>query len=250
MPKCSFPEMHHPPPVVFVTPWVFASSEIDTISTVGELRLHLKGGNVESPAHGAAGWFSGMFDILRKQVEKYTARDFIQKYLRFLSETSLRNVLLVEVDYAMVFSDTKNTSADDLDEATRTTQEYILKHPGEENKVVVSTLGRTNRGMMRDLDLLVETQYYRKHGFGKPGIEVRILGIPSVFVRHEGETQEDFENRLAATKILEKSSRRMLLAGEYSEAMKQLLADYSQHLRGLFDVERHEETVQAGQVAD
>ena len=198
MTSCTSPSIHCPPPVVFVLPLipeVVLEKAEGGLATVGRLKVYLKGGSVASPEEGVAGWFSSSFGMFRKKTEKFTAREFLEKYSRFLSDTSLRNILLVEIDYTMVYHDRKQENPDDLDAAVRPAYEYLDRHRADSNKIVLSAVGKTNMGLQNNLELHVETQFLRTHGFGKPSIEIDIVGIPSAFVRQDKETEQQYETR-------------------------------------------------------
>jgi len=241
------------PPVTFVPPLVPAFTvgrAADRMATVGKLEVHLKGGMVEAPEEGVAGWFANSFGMFRKQTESYSVREFLEKYSRFLSDRGLRNVLLIEIDYTMVYSDKKNENPDDLDPAIRSAYEYLIQHVTDSNKVVLSAVGKTNMGLRDDVQFSVEAQFYRRHGFGKPAVEIEVVGIPSVFVKQDKETKLDYEARLRQmTQELEDDTRRREVSRAHEEAMKIIMADYEQHLAGLFEAERFVEKIVTPQEA-
>jgi hypothetical protein len=174
--------------------------------------------------------------MLTKQVEKYDMAEFLERASRFLSETRLRNILLVEIDYDRVYED---RSPDDLQNAIQATKRYISQNRGRGNKVLISALGKTDRDPRKDLHLTVEIQYYRKHGFGKPGVEVRITGIPSVLLPRKKETKLQYEARqtnLAAR--LSSTRKRAGLRKECENTMALVLRDYEVHLKGAFEIDR------------
>lgn len=247
MSNCASPAVHCPPPVVFVPPLVPAiaiGKAADSMATVGKLEVHLRGGSVEAPEEGVAGWFADSFGMFRKQTEGYSVREFLEKYSKFLSDTGLRNVLLIEIDYTMVYSDKKNENPDDLDTAIRSAYEYLIQHVTDSNKIVLSAVGKTNMGLRDDLQLSVEAQFYRRHGFGKPAVEIEVVGIPSAFVKQDKETKLEYETRLRElTEELEDDDRRREVRKAHEEAMKIILADYEQHLAGLFEPERFTEKI-------
>lgn len=215
------------------------------MATVGKLEVHLKGGTVEAPDEGVAGWFANSFGMFKKQTESYSVREFLEKYSRFLSDTALRNILLIEIDYTMVYSDKKNENPDDLEAGIRSAYEYLIQHVTDSsNKIVLSTVGKTNMGLRDDLQLSVEAQFYRRHGFGKPAIEIEVVGIPSAFVKQDKETKLEYETRLRQmTQELEDDNRRREVRKAHEEAMKIIIADYEQHLAGLFEAERFAEKI-------
>ncbi len=249
MTSCTSPTVHCPPPVVFVEPVipVFSipnASAKDSMATMGKLDIHLKGASVDSPTEGVAGWFASNFGMFRKQIEGYSVREFLEKYSKFLSDTSLRNILFIEIDYTLVYADKKNERPDDLNLAIGAAFEYVSQHISGSNKVVVSAVGRTNRGPREDLELSVEAQFYQRHGFGKPTIEIRAIGIPSTFVKQEKETKLEYENRLKhLTQELEDYLKRDEFRDAHKQEMKLVVADYRQHLAGLFEIDRLEERV-------
>jgi hypothetical protein len=176
--------------------------------------------------------------MLTKQVEKYDMAEFLERASRFLSETRLRNILLVDVDYNRVYED---RSPDDLQNAILATKRYISQNRGRGNKVLISALGKTDRDPRKDLHLTVEMQYYRKHGFGKPGVEVRITGVPSVLLPHKKETKLQYQVR--QTNLAARLSRARKRAGfrkECENTMALVLRDYEVHLRGAFEIDRLE----------
>ncbi len=208
---------------------------IDRFALIGTLRVHLKGGRVTEPTTGVARWFASSIGILTKQVEKYDMAEFLERASRFLTETRLRNILLVEIDYDRVYED---RSPDDLQNAIQATKRYISQNRGRGNKVLISALGKTDRDPRKDLHLTVEIQYYRKHGFGKPGVEVRITGIPSVLLPHKKETKLQYQARqtnLAAR--LSSARKRAGFRKECENTMALVLRDYEVHLKGAFEVD-------------
>lgn len=209
---------------------------IDRFALIGTLRVNLKGSRVAKPTTGVAHWFASSLGMLTKQVEKYDLVEFLERAFRFLRETRLRNILLVDIDYDRVFED---RSADDLENAILVTKRYISQNKGRGNKVLISALGKTDRDPKKDLHLTVEIQYYRKHGFGKPGVEVRIIGIPSVLLPRKKETKLQYQARqtnLAAR--LTGARKRAGLRKECENTMALVLRDYEVHLRGAFEIDR------------
>ena len=247
MTSCTSPTVHCPPPVVFVPPLIpdiVAGKAVDGLATIGKLEIHLSGGSVDAPTEGVAGWFANSFGMFRKQTERYSLGEFLEKYSKFLSDTSLRNILLIEIDYTMVYADKKNENPDDLEAAVRSAYEYILQHVSDSNKIVLSAVGKTNMGLRDDLQLSVEAQFYRRHGFGKPAIEIEVVGIPSALVKQDRETKQEYETRLKQlTQELEDNARREEIRRAHEGAMKLIMADYEQHLVGLFEVEKVAEKV-------
>ncbi len=242
MSSCTSHAIHCPPPVVFVPPLILAATSKKAengLAAVGRLEVHLRGGSVDAPDEGVAAWFADSFGMFRKQTERYSVREFLEKYSKFLSETSLRNILLIEIDYTMVYYDRKQENPDDLDLATRAAYEYLIQHMTDSTKIVISAIGKTNIGLRDDLQLQVEAQFYRKHGFGKPGVEIDIVGIPSALVKQDKETKQDYDIRLKhLTQELEDSTRDAAIRTGHEETMKTILADYEQHLAALFDIDK------------
>ncbi len=163
--------------------------------------------------------------MFAKQTERYSIKEFLKRYSGFLSETGQRNVLLVEIDYEEVYVDRDNKDPDDLDDALGKAYEH-LSRKGEGNKVLVSTFGRTNNGLKNDLELTVEAQYNRKHGEGKPSIEVRVLGIPSVFATQPGETNREYKVRMRRVfGEVQRDVEKEKFAMKYENTAKFLLRD-------------------------
>ncbi len=104
---------------------------IDRFALLGTLSVHLKGGRVTEPTTGVARWFASSLGMLTKQVEKYDMAEFLERASRFLMETRLRNILLVEIDYDRVFED---RSPNDLQNAIQATKRYISQNGGRGNK--------------------------------------------------------------------------------------------------------------------
>jgi hypothetical protein len=193
---------------------------------------------VAKPATGVAQWFASSLGMLTKQIEKYDMAELLERASRFLSETRLRNILLVEIDYDRVYED---RSPDDLQNAILVTSRYISQNRGRGNKVLVSALGKTDRDHRKDLHLTVEIQYYRKHGFGKPGVEVRVTGIPSVLLPRKKETKLQCEARQTNLAARLSSARKWAgLRKECENTMALVLRDYEVHLKGVFEIDRLE----------
>jgi hypothetical protein len=211
---------------------------IEKFALIGTLRVHLKDSRVSTPTTAVAHWFASSLGMLTKQIEKYDMSEFLEKASRFLSETRLRNVLLVDIDYDRVYED---KSPDDLKNAILATKRYISQNKGGGNKVLISALGKTDRDPKKDLHLTVEMQYYRKHGLGKPGLEVKITGIPSVLLPRKKETKRQYEARQAnlATR-LGGGRRRAGFRKECENTMALVLRDYEVHLKGAFETDNVE----------
>jgi len=129
---------------------------IEVFTLSGSLGLRLKGGLVERPGEGVAHWLASGLGILSKQVEKYSVGEFLERFFRFLRETRLKNILLVELDYNPVYKHKTNKNKDDLDDAIITARKYLSDRDQAENKVLVSALGKTKMDPMKDLHLTVE----------------------------------------------------------------------------------------------
>ncbi len=203
------------------------------------IALHLRGGHVEGPKEAVAQWLGSVLGAFAKRVEPYSIKEFIDRYSKFLRETLLENILLVEIDYNPVYQDRRNKSSRDLDEALKATKQYFARHGGESNKVLISALGKTRfQPKSRNLHLTVEGQYYRKHGFGKPAIEVKVRGIPSLLLPHEKETVFDFKERQAGLAQRLSDSRKLAAFQSGCERTMGLVTrDYEVHLNRFFDVD-------------
>ncbi len=86
-----------------VKPREYQPIEVFTLS--GRLGLRLKRGRVKRPADGVAHWLAAGLGIFSKQIEKYSVGEFPERFFRFLRDTRLQNILLVEVDYNPVYRD-------------------------------------------------------------------------------------------------------------------------------------------------
>ena len=205
-------------------------------SIAGRIDIYLNKSLTETPRRGTAGWLAKNIGLFSKQTEKYTTKEFLNIYSRFLTEASQRNVLLVEIDYEAVYSDRDNKDRDDLDDALAKAYKFI--NQGDRGtKVLVSTIGKTNTGLENDLEVTVEAQYYRKHGEGKPSIEVRVLGIPSVQVRQRGEGELEYRARMKRLfRELESDVKRRKFARKYENTARVLIKDYERRLKRAFDV--------------
>lgn len=240
--------MHCPPPVFFVPPAVDplfgTSGSTNPLSTSGKLDIFLKGGSVTVPTKGVAGWFADNFGIFTTRLEKYTVRDFIEKYSRFLHDAFLRNVLFIDVDYTLLYADKKNEHPEDLSRAVSRSYEHLAQDSRPTNMAVLSVVGRTNRGLGDDLDLTVEGRFARRHDSNKPAIEVEIVGIPSALVKKHTEAKQSYDARLKQlARELEDPANRERFRARHEEIMKLLVADYRHHLSGLFEVENASENV-------
>ena len=205
-------------------------------SIAGRIDIYLNKSLRETPRRGTAGWLAKNLGLFSKQTEKYTTKEFLNKYSKFLIEASQRNVLLVEIDYEAVYSDRDNKDRDDLDDALAEAYKFI-NQGGRGTKVLVSTIGKTNTGLEKDLEVTVETQYYRKHGEGKPSIEVRVLGIPSIQVRQRGEEEPEYRARMKRlSRELQSDVKRRKFARKYENAARVLIRDHERRLRKAFDV--------------
>lgn len=205
-------------------------------SVIGRIDLYLSRSRTETPPEGAAGWLANNLGLFAKQTERYTIKEFLNRYSRFLSDTGLRNVLLVEIDYDEVYTDRDNKDPDDLDEALTKAHKHVARNDGA-NKILLATFGRIKSGLKSDLELTVEAQYNRRHGQGKPSVEVRILGIPSIFVRQPGEGDRQYKARMRRLfRELRSDVSKKKFARKYENTAKFLIRDYELHLRKVFEV--------------
>ncbi len=207
-------------------------------SIVGRIDLYLEGSGTETPKEGAAGWLAHNLGLFAKQTERYSIKEFLKKYSTFLSDTGLRNALLMEIDYEQVYADRENKDPDDLDNALTKAYEYVSGKKGA-NKVLLSTYGRTRNGSKNGLEVTVEAQYNRKHGHGKPSIEIRVLGIPSVLVRQAEEGDRQYKTRIERLfRELRRDVAKAKFARKYENTAKLLLRDYERRLKKVLDVSK------------
>ena len=225
-----------------VKPREYQPIEVFTLS--GRLGLRLKGGQVERPADGVAHWLAAGLGIFSKQIEKYSVGEFPERFFRFLRDTRLQNILLVEVDYNPVYKDRADKTKDDLNDAIIRARKYLSDHDRVENKVLISALGKTKIDPMKDLHLTVEGQYYRKHGSGKPGIELKVTGIPSILLPRRKETRIEYKARQAGVARRLNNTRKLASFRKGCERTFGLvMRDYTTHLEGIFDVTMTEKQV-------
>ncbi len=205
-------------------------------SVVGRIDIYLSGSRIETPHQGAAGWLAKNLSLFTKQTERYTIKDFLKRYSMFLSDAGLRNVLLLEIDYEQVHADRDNKDPDDLDDALNKAYEYI-SHKDRFNKALLSTYGRTRNGLRSGLDVTVEGQYNRRHGEGKPSVEVRVLGIPSVLIRQADEQDQQYRARMKRLSLeLRSDAGKKRFARKYENSAKILLRYYERLLKKVFNV--------------
>ena len=205
-------------------------------SIAGRIDIYLKGSRTEAPDEGAAGWLASNLGLFVKQTERYSIEEFLAGYSRFLSRTGLRNVLLTEIDYEEVYADKDNKDPNDLDAALAKAREYISGKEGL-NKVLLSTYGRTKNGVKDGLEVTVEAQYNRRHGQGKPSVEVRVLGIPSVLVRQTKESDRQYRARMRRlSREFRSDASKRRFARKYENAAKVLLRDFERLLKRVLDV--------------
>jgi hypothetical protein len=203
----------------------------------GRVDIYLKRGRTETPERGPAGWFADHLGLFTKQTEKYSAKEFLRRHAKFLSEIHHRNVLLAEIDYEEVYVGRANRGTGELDDALAKAYDYLASH-GEANKVLFSTFGRTNPVLKDGLEITLEAQYYRKHGHGKPGIEVRVFGIPSTLVRKPQEKDRDYRARIKQLFGKLSNVGKEKFARRYENTAKVLLKDYEHQLYKFFDVDK------------
>ena len=89
-----------------------------------------------------------------------------------------------------------------------------------------------------------------KHGFGKPGVEVKITGIPSALLRRKKETKLQYEARqsdLAAR--LDDARKRAGFRKGCEKTLELVLKDYEGHLGDVLDIERVERQFSNGVVS-
>ncbi|GEM_PF-4347072 len=203
-------------------------------SVTGRIDVYLKQGRSETPSHGAAAWLADSLGLFTKQIERYSVREFFKRYAKFLASIRQRHVLLVEIDYEDV-SAGANQGPDNIDELMARVSDFLASR-GEGNKVLFSTIGRTNHGLKDDLDITMEAQYNRKHGHGKPGMEIRILAIPSVLVRKPREADRDYEVRTKKLYLGLSDVGKEKFAMRYENTAKVLLREYERQLYKFFEV--------------
>ena len=201
----------------------------------GRIDIYLRNGRKETPNSGAAAWFADNLGLFAKQTERYSAKEFLKRYAKFLDGTHHRTVLLTEIDYEEVYLGKTNEGANNLDDALARASQNLVS-PGVGNKVLISTFGKTRSSPKDDLTITLEAQYNGKHGHGKPGIEVRILGIPSVLAKNPREA--DDEHRARMNRLFRDLSdlKKEKFAMRYENAAKVLLRDYERQLCKFFDV--------------
>jgi hypothetical protein len=201
----------------------------------GRIDIYLKSGRKETPDTGAAAWFADNLGLFAKQTESYSAKEFLRRYAKFLDGTHHRTVLLTEIDYEEVYLGKTNEGANNLDNALASASENLASR-GDGNKVLISTFGKTRSSPKDDLNITVEAQYNRKHGHGKPGIEVRILGIPSVLAKKPREADAEYRARMNRFFRDLSDLRKEKFAMRYENAAKVVLRDYERQLYKFFDV--------------
>ena len=204
---------------------------IRLFSLSGRLSIFLEGGHVQKPRNGAAHWFASGLGIFSKQIEKYGVDEYLDAFRKFLVETRLQHILLIEVDYDSVYEDRKNKRINDIDEAIDVAKRYAARRDGEGNKVLISALGKTKLEPRRDLHVTVEGQYNRRHGFGKRGIEIVVTGIPSILLPQKKEPKFEYKTRQMslASRIANPPK-----AGELSPGLPENLGACGQGLRSAF----------------
>ncbi len=207
-------------------------------SILGRIDIHLRGRRIEAPREGTAGWLAKNLLLFSKSTEKYSVEEFLRQYSRFLSVIGHKDTLLLEIDYEPVYADSENKDTDDLREALAAAYHYLARHRNA-NKILISTFSRSRRELRDDIDLSIEAQYYRKHGQGKPSIEIRVLGIPSLLARQHLESPQRYRARIKKLfRELRNNVQKEKFAKKYENMIKVKLRDYERFLRGNFDVER------------
>jgi len=206
-------------------------------SITGRIDIYLRRGRTERPGHEVAGWFANNLGLFTKQTEMYDVKEFLRRYAKFLSEINHTSVLLIEIDYEEVYVGRATPGADDLNDALTMASEHLASHR-EENKVLLSTLGRTRNAYRDSLKITLEAQYNRKHGHGKPGIEVRFLGIPSILLKKSQEGDKDYRARIDQLRRQLTNVAKEKFARKYENASKVLLKDYERRLSKFFDAAR------------
>ncbi len=84
----------------------------------------------------------------------------------------------------------------------------------------------------------MEAQYNRRHGHGKPSIEIRVLGIPSVLVKRADEGDRRYKTEIEPLfRKLRSNLAKAKIARKYENRAK-LLRDYERRLKKVFDVSR------------
>lgn len=204
-------------------------------SITGRIDVYLKRGRMEAPDRGAAGWFADNLGLFTKQTEEYSVKEFLRRYAKFLSAIRHRNVLLLEIDYENVCADKANKGPNNLDDALARAYKYLASR-GEANKVLFSTFRRTNNGLKNSLEITLEAQYNRKHGHGKPAIEIRILGIPSILIKKPREEDSDHKARTKRLFRQLGNAGKEKLANRYENTAKILIRNYEHHMYKFFNV--------------
>jgi hypothetical protein len=201
----------------------------------GRVDVYLKQGRIETPGRGAAGWFADSLGLFTKQIERYSVREFFKRYARFLASIRHRHVLLVEIDYEDISAEEANQGPDNLDESLARVYDFLGSR-GEGNKVLFSTFGRINHGLKDDLDITMEAQYNRKHGHGKPAIEIRILAIPSILNKKSREADRDYQARTRKLFLGLGDVGKAKFAMRYENTAKVLFREYERQLYKFFEI--------------
>jgi hypothetical protein len=204
-------------------------------SITGRIDVYLKSGRKEAPDSGAAAWFADNLGLFAKQTERYSAREFLRRYAKFLNETHHRTVLLTEIDYEEVYLGRTDGGPNNLDDALAKASEYLALR-SDSNKLLLSTFGKTRNPLKDNLNFTLEAQYNRKHGHGKPGIEVRIIGIPSMLAKKPREADNEYRARMNRLFRDLSDLGKEKFAMRYENEAKILLRYYERQMYKFFDV--------------
>lgn len=234
--SCSAPCLRFTPvPFFFVSP-MMAGAGTQQFHVAGQVKLWLNGSRTEQPTEGAAGWFSERFGLFRKQIEALPLSEFIFKLADFFTIVDLKTVLIIDVDHKTVYSDKSDKKTHDLGLAVSETQAFLNSGNHEHNHLIASAVGEEG-----DLHLIVEVQFYAKHGFGEAPFEINAIGVPSEFNKKEDETVEQYKARMDQFHLQLDSPEKIEEFGRtLVQKMSAMLDNYLSQAHKIFDVEKIE----------
>jgi hypothetical protein len=196
----------------------------------GYIDIYFHGNKIVKPTKGVAGWMANNIGILSKVIEKYNHIEFVENINKFLSNIQLKNILTIEMDYEEIYGDSDNKDPDDLDKAIEEITQWLETNKG--NKLLISAVRQTG-----DFTLTIEIQYQQKHGENKAPLEIKIIGIPSIFGKQYNEDDDVYEKRMEQLEdSLDDEIKYNEFVKQHQMKMQIIIDQYKTYIEELFDV--------------
>ncbi len=191
----------------------------------------LKGSVTQKPDAGFPGWMADKFGFFTRVEEALSYSDFLNKIEPILQDHFMTHVIRVEVDWRPIFEESGDTEyqQDNLDTALQPLRVEVASPDFKGNLIDYTAISRTDI-----MHLTTRVAYWRRHKDGEGSFVLHIVGIPSLYFKREGETDEGFEKRMKDLDETAPDFQDMM--HNYAIQMKEMKENFKEHLAGAFDV--------------